>query len=665
MLNEQGRYISGRITEQGRYAYSVDEAGRRSWPVVATVPHVAAVLAHAVDTLPPVKGTLTSPLAVPISAIQSFVTSSCMMAGLAHALDMLPAIKGASTIPFAVPVLALQSAAYDSAPPVCGLWSGNIDLQPDYVTGGLMLPISHRTPLRASFCAVMEASAPARALLASPVFSAEPVRACYGGPLAMPDNNSLSTVQSAPLDAGPPSVTFPAPVYTVFTGGNNINKLIGDVEIRQDIDAPHASFKFASISKVLFDALTSRDRLTITINSVPREFVIEEIGMIGEIAFNVWGRSASCLLDSPHHGAVTIEADGTQTAAGLAAALTGLTVWDAVDYPLPDGWSMTGTPMEIVIRLAATVRAVVQPDGLGIKVMQRYPVRPVEWPSSTPAAVYTREANILSLSWDDEGKTAWNSVEVNGHGMPWNAPILELEEQGPAPGDPVHVRIFRKGVAEAFLKNMVTDGAVVSVGQNISQVIQKETVQFSGYRGSTRYPVYELLSFTWVGDSRGDIYWLAGGRSQELELAPGSYPDLEGCGLAEITYRTSYDRYLLYGHYVPELMLICANAADETVRVRLLVDGRREPAAPAIIEELATTEAAAVAAGTAWLDANRYNERKVAVSAPHDTAVVPGTVVSLADEVEDVSGAGMVLSKTINISGPSVIDSLEVVQCLS
>jgi hypothetical protein len=255
-------------------------------------------------------------------------------------------------------------------------------------------------------------------------------------------------------------------------------------------------------------------------------------------------------------------------------------------------------------------------------------------------------------------------VVVTGRSEPWQPPILEVEESSPAPGDNVHVRIFRKGTSEMLFDNMVTDGRVVRIADG-SLTIENEPVQFSGYRGSLKYPADDIISLEWIGDSRGDVYWLDGGRSTELELAPGSYPDLEGFGLALITYRTSYERYLLSGHNVAQLMLICTQPETESVRVRVLVNGQAAPEAPGMTEELATTEAAAVAAATAWLDNNRYNLRRVPTSAPHEAAALPGTLICLADEIENVSGPGMIERRTININGPAVTDRLEVVQCLS
>lgn len=566
--------------------------------------------------------------------------------------------------PLSFPSLAVCTFLLNITPPALAALSIPGTIQPNYSTAIMATASSHAVPRQAIFISPLELSGQLEFTQAQTLFFGIPALVTATAPLTIEALNIILSTLAGPLNLGPESVIMPAPVYTVFANSVNTTDLISGLEITEDIEAAHSSFRFTSIAKELFDSLNPADALTITINGVTREFIIDEMGMPGDLTFNPWGRSASCLLDTPYHPAVTVETAGTQTAAGLALSLAGCTVWNAHDYPLPEGWSMTGTPVEIVIRLAATVGAVVQPDGSGIKVIPRYPVRPIDWSSSVPAALYQRETNILSLSWNDEGKTPWNSLIVTGRTTPWSAPILELEEESPAPGDVVHVRVYRKGTSEALFESMVTAGIVVLVGMNMPLTVEDEPAQFSGYRAGVKYPLDNLRSFSWVGNSRGDIYWLADGRSTELELAPGSYPDLEGCGLAKITYQTSYDRYQLRGHNVPQLMLICSQPDNETVRVKLLVEGEREPSAPQLTEELATTQGAAVAAGTAWLDGNRYNERKISASAPHEAAALPGAVVCLADEIEGVSGAGMVQSRTIRISGPSVIDALEVVQCL-
>lgn len=649
VITVTGRAINSHVTEDGRYAGSIfAETGEQ---VQGVQGYIAVVVA--------------SP-----QVISAKITASIVSAVLFPAWPTLSANVGISAlinVSMIGPLEFYQSgtlsavADFDAFRPVTELIT--LAIQPDFFAAAQALTASLAVPVQSASSSPLEMSALARAALLAPIFTAEPQLAISAASLVMDKHVILSTL-AAPLNMGLESVIMPAPVYTVFVNNMNINNLISGAEIKQDLTAAHASFNFSSISQELFNLLIPPEPLTITINGVAMEFVLEEIGMAGGLAFNAWGRSAGCLLDTPHHDQVTIETDGTQTAAELAVSL-GVTVWNAPDYPLPEGWSMTGTPIEIVVRLAATVGAIVQPDGFGVKVLPRFPVRPVNWRSSPPAVSYFRESNILSLSWDDEGKTPWNSIEVTGRSESWTPPILELEESSPPPGVPVHIRIFRKGTSETQFENMVTAGKVVLAEVDIPLIIQEESVQFTGYRASLRYPVVELLSFYWVGDSRGDIYWLDGGRSTELELAPGSLPDLEGCGLAKVTYRTSYERYLLHGHNVPELMLICSQPDAAAVRVRLLVDGQIAPQAPAIVEELATTEAAAVAVGTAWLDANRYNERTVAISAPHEATALPGVVVSLADEIEDVSGPGMVTGRTINITGPAVIDNLEVIQCLS
>lgn len=608
----------------------------------------------------PVAATIT----VFITAVMIYPLDMFTIGYSSAPLDLSEGLTLSSRQPISSESVATYCSPLNLNDPVLGTVTASLTLQPDYLSAVFLMPASHAVALQAVYCQPGDMSSPLRAVQTAPLFFGTPLLATNIATQEIQERNIVLATFTAPLDMGTQSVIRPEPVYSVFTAGVNITNLISGLDITEDIEAAHSSFRFTSIAKELFDSLNPADALTITLNGVAREFIVDEMGMPGDLTFNPWGRSASCLLDTPYHPAVTVETAGTQTAAGLALSLAGCTVWNAHDYPLPEGWSMTGTPVEIVIRLAATVGAVVQPDGSGIKVIPRYPVRPIDWSSSVPAALYQRETNILSLSWNDEGKTPWNSLIVTGRTTPWSAPILELEEESPAPGDVVHVRVYRKGTSEALFESMVTAGIVVLVGMNMPLTVEDEPAQFSGYRAGVKYPLDNLRSFSWVGNSRGDIYWLADGRSTELELAPGSYPDLEGCGLAKITYQTSYDRYQLRGHNVPQLMLICSQPDNETVRVKLLVEGEREPSAPQLTEELATTQGAAVAAGTAWLDGNRYNERKISASAPHEAAALPGAVVCLADEIEGVSGAGMVQSRTIRISGPSVIDALEVVQCL-
>lgn len=694
-LSEIGRYVKGTLTETGDFAplpkpfvsaslgMPQDMSGRMS-----------AGLAHPLDLLPPISAAVAYPQAVGnisaaignnINLMAPFVIAGISapqdlsirmtaaisapivyyaVGSLGHDLAISGRLNTAVAHPLAFPVQSSTAHQLDMLVPIRAAISSPVELKKSYVVASQAMAASLAVPVHASLSCPVDICRPVTAGIASAVSLITQARGALSAPVEIQLKNMITASMSSPLDMGLNSVIFPAPVYSIYLAGKKINGLVATAEIKEGRSSVHADFSISFTSQELYRSMKMKDPLTIVINGVTRDFVLEEVNMTGGLSFKAWGRSASCLLDSPHHEAITIEADGTLTAAGLAASLAGEPFsWTATDYPLPDGWSMTGTPIAIITRLAATVGALVQPSGLGIAVVPSFPVRPVNWNTITPVAAYTREVNIMSLSWDDEARTPWNSVQVSGRAAPWQAPMLEVEEQSPAPGDTVHVRVYRKGLSEVSFANLVTAG-IVRPASGGSVTVESELVQFSDYRASLRYPPDSIVSISWVGDSRGTVYWLDGGRSTELELSPGETPDLEGGGLAIVTYRTSYERYRLSGHNVQALMMICTQPDEATVKVKVKVNGEILPEAEMISDELATNDAAAVAAGVAWLDGNRYSLRNVNLTAPHDKLSVPGSLITLADEIEDVSGPAMVDGRTISISGPSVVDSLEVFQCL-
>jgi hypothetical protein len=77
-----------------------------------------------------------------------------------------------------------------------------------------------------------------------------------------------------------------------------------------------------------------------------------------------------------------------------------------------------------------------------------------------------------------------------------------------------------------------------------------------------------------------------------------------------------------------------------------------------------TGEAAAVAAGTAWLDENRYDRLTAQGTAPYQDAAKPGALAALTDEVLDLSGVWLVTRADVVLSGPRVVNELEMAQCL-
>lgn len=694
-LSETGRFVKGTVSETGDFSPLPKPFVTASLGIAQDISgHLSSGLASPLDLLPPITAALACPLAVGnisaalannINLVAPFVIaglaaphdlSGRMTAGITApvayysvgsiSLDMAISDRTRAELvhPLAFPVQSSTVCPLDMLAPISAASSAPVDLQKPYVMASQVSVSSLAVPVSASLASPVEISGPVTAAVASVVALISPVSGAVAATGTIQLKNIVTAAMSSPLDMGLNSVILPAPTYSIYVAGKKINRLVSSAEIKEARSSVHADFSISFTSQELYHSMKLKDPVVIVINGVTRNFVLEEINMTGGLSFKAWGRSASCLLDSPHHEMITVEADGSMTAAGLAASLAGEPfTWSATDYPLPEGWSMTGTPIAIITRLAATVGALVQPAGAGVTIVPSFRVRPINWNTTTPAAGYTREVNITSLTWDDEGRTQWNSVLVAGHAASWQAPQLELEEQSPAPGDTVHVRIYRKGLSEVSFDNLVTAGFVRAAGSG-SATIENELVQFSDYRGSLRYPADDIVSVSWIGDSRGAVYWLDGGRSTELELSPGASPDLEGGGLALITYRTSYDRYRLSGHNVQSLMLICTQPDDATVKVRIKVNGETLPAAEMISDELATTDGAAVAAGIAWLDKNRYNLRNISLSAPHEHLAIPGSLITLADEIEDVSGPAMVEGRTIAIDGPSVVDSLEVFQCL-
>jgi hypothetical protein len=112
------------------------------------------------------------------------------------------------------------------------------------------------------------------------------------------------------------------------------------------------------------------------------------------------------------------------------------------------------------------------------------------------------------------------------------------------------------------------------------------------------------------------------------------------------------------------LLMVYLQTLNAGVSVRVMVEGKTSPEAPAITEELLTTAAIAAIYGQTWLDDNRYPTRRISLSAPHDVAAVPGSVISIIDGIEGILGTAEVGKRTISIKGPAVIDTMEVRQCL-
>lgn len=390
--------------------------------------------------------------------------------------------------------------------------------------------------------------------------------------------------------------------------------------------------------------------------------------------FAITGVSMSAREDAPYAPDMDYELEAPTLASEIAASLTGYCAltWDVEDWMVPTDFTFSGKPLDGIQKLASEVGAIVrcQDDG-SILVRRRRPVRPVDMDGTNPDVNYSRQT-LIALAHAEEKETGYNAVRIFGQSADAFKPHLVLEDiaeadggaRGPLVGETCYVRVYWAGktvnVAEAY----TTDGSISRVGpaDMFYTEDEEQIVEFNDGAASVSLPIYDLLSYEWIGDSGGDISWIQ--HSTDLSIAPPEGVSTER-GLyrvARVRYRTRFQRYMLEGHNVERLIavLYLATRPDVNVSVRTAAESVYGDPVEA---SLLTTESALVERGKAWID-KQYRKSYCDITAPYDDAAVDGNLAYIDDAEIGAPGNYHVASSEIVIEGPKVTNNLRVEKCL-
>lgn len=458
----------------------------------------------------------------------------------------------------------------------------------------------------------------------------------------------------------PPVAGQQGPIYAVTSCPITLNGL--DITKRVDrcvvTNSESAVFGTCELTLPVGLAVSRGDTVVVDLSGVQYVYLVEDPSAEGP-ARSIWCRSAACVLDEPH--AAEINLNGWDTpyaaAAALAAAVCGTVAldWQLPDWNLPNRWELTGTPIECLQTLVASVGGILQstPDG-GITARRRWPVRPPDLAGATPLATIRRATALddSPLTVKPTSGKGYGSVTVYGYDTAALLPDMELEESSPVLGSPVHVRLFWPTQTPLPFDSFVTDGSAVKLS-SADLVVSAEELIFENGAATTRYPIKHLHSCEWIGANGGALWWLENGNSKELStITPGVR------GIAKVTYTTSYERWQLTGQTAEKCLFGIDVGQGQVSAVVSYVSGGS--VAPAQTAPLINDLPGCIEAGTAYLDTNRAF---VAVSAllPLTTEpIVPGCTVLADDTVSGVYGNGKVVSATITLEPGQTTRAVEV-----
>ncbi len=163
--------------------------------------------------------------------------------------------------------------------------------------------------------------------------------------------------------------------------------------------------------------------LQVTVDGLAWNFIIEGVSRpreFGKTGLTITGRSVTIIAGQPYSFVQNWVNEGPVTAAQLvdqAQLYTGLQVtWLLEDWLIPDKvWTFSGSPLEVVQRVAESVGAVVRSDRTenALTIEPRYREMFNLWPFIAPDVEIFAEAVVVDR-YDRADKPAYNGVHVSG-----------------------------------------------------------------------------------------------------------------------------------------------------------------------------------------------------------------------------------------------------------
>ena len=456
-------------------------------------------------------------------------------------------------------------------------------------------------------------------------------------------------------------VSYLSVEYDILLDGFSIKKSVTDVIISYREDSVHNSISIRSIDKELFwkcDPVINEgiSRIEVQVGTRQIYFLLEK--QTGdEKAFSFWGRSISAKEDVPYAEDLDYSLDEPKSAKAVVEEILIVSSldWQCDDWILPTSFEFEGTPMEGISQIVNAIGAVVRcKDDGTILVRQRYPIRPINMNGTDVAVSYDR-SHLTRLDYENFKGLRYNAVKVTGFTDDVGLPDMAVEESSPVMGDDVHVRVYWAGnKPSGGIATYVTDGDINILGEETSEEDEAETVTFMDGIASVSRPITSITNFEWIGDSGGNINYEK--FSKDLEIANEAYR------IGEITYKTTYSRYCVSNHDVEVLLALLTFGGESDVSVEVKM-GIGDRPAPDLNLPLLTSQSIAVVAGTAWLDKNKYDKKKVVLETPYNDNVIDGVLVYVNNAEINCIGNFHVKDCNISIKGPRVINEIGILQC--
>lgn len=459
---------------------------------------------------------------------------------------------------------------------------------------------------------------------------------------------------------GEPATMVPPVFFKLYLDGAYINNKVKDVTITYSQSSVHNTIDISCTDYELFmntqvDQTTPNTRIEVQLGSRVLYFLLEE-KTGNEKEFKLWGRSISAREDAPYRPSAPVYVSEAILASAYAQELAGTCAldWNVADFTLPISFTYTGTPVEGLTQLAKQVNAIlrVMDDG-SFQIVHRYRVRPLNLETAGVDAVFDRDTSIISMAYTEELHEKFTRMDVTGYTDKRNSPVIVQETPSPSVGQDVYLRIYYDGLQEGPMTEFVTDGTAVSLGF-VDEVV-KEVVEFKDGVGRTEKPIWgPLTNIAWEGIDCGVVRYV-------IPFKDVAVDDLAN-GIANITYTTRYERFLLSGHDVNVLMFILNLYSKKDIYVRLDSGVVPPSIAPVLNLPYVTTVEAATEAGISWLDENVYPLTNISLEVPYNDELIDGNLVYVDNSKLQIRKNAYITSSVTKISGVKITTDLNIVK---
>lgn len=182
-------------------------------------------------------------------------------------------------------------------------------------------------------------------------------------------------------------------------------------------------------------------QVRVSIDGLDFEFLIDgrrRNRSFGKAPASITGRSSSYLLSdrySPKLAYTNTEPMTAQQIVQAALEFTGVGLdWRVTDWLVPaEVWSFVGTPMDVVKRVADSIKAIVQSPRTGdnIIIAPRYPTLPWLWGAATPDVVIASYDPVTADSFEQRDQPDYDGIYVSGQAQGELA-LVKLAGSGPS-----------------------------------------------------------------------------------------------------------------------------------------------------------------------------------------------------------------------------------------